>query len=128
MQNPGPSVAETVLRCDTTTGKVSVVTSGSRAIPSAAMPNLHIRGVPPEVHERLKAQAAAEGRSVNDHLVRVLTEAANRVSAQEWFDRLAARAPKDLQITTEDIVAGIREDRRERLEELDRRADLRRQP
>jgi antitoxin FitA len=86
------------------------------------MPNLHIRGVPPEVHARLKAQAAAEGRSFNDHLVRVLADGAQRLTGQEWIDRLAGIARTDPPLTREEIVAGIHGDRREREEQLARRA------
>jgi len=44
----------------------------------AVMPNLHIRDVPPEAVEALRAAAKRHGRSLNAELVDVLVAAAER--------------------------------------------------
>ena len=94
--------------------------SGSRVIPSSAtMPNLHIRGVPPEIHERLKAQAAAEGRSVNDYLVRVLAERSARPTTQEWLGSIAAFADGVRTLAPGEAAELVREGRRERDAQID---------
>ena len=36
------------------------------------MPTLHIRNVPPEVYEALRARAAREGRSMNAEVIAIL--------------------------------------------------------
>ena len=37
-----------------------------------SMPNIHVRDVPPRVHQALKKRAEREGRSVNDVIVATL--------------------------------------------------------
>jgi plasmid stability protein len=60
----------------------------------ASMPNVHIRDLPPETVETLRAAARRHGRSLNAEIVAALVERAQReertARAQEKLDRIAA--------------------------------------
>jgi HicB family. len=57
------------------------------------MANVQIRDVPPDVHRRLKAQAALEGRSLNDFLLARVTELARLPTVGELAERIRMRTP-----------------------------------
>jgi plasmid stability protein len=54
---------------------------------------IQIRNVPDAVHRRLKAQAALEGLSLSDYLLREVRRVAERPTIAELRERLEARAP-----------------------------------
>jgi plasmid stability protein len=54
--------------------------------------HLQIRGVPDDVHRRLKAQAAMCGQSLNDYLLARVTEIARTPTLPELADRIRSRA------------------------------------
>jgi len=80
-----------------------------------AMPTLHIRNVPVELYERLRAAAARNGRSLNAEVIVRLesTDETWRGNEQWWTEfealsrRIAARIPPEFP-TPEQM---IREDR-----------------
>jgi hypothetical protein len=85
---------------------------------SATWPNvvhmskmIQIRNVPDDVHRALKLRAAAEGISLSDYIKRDLEEVARQLTLEDVFARARQRGPSG--ITTEEIVAGIRESRGE---------------
>jgi antitoxin FitA len=85
---------------------------------SATWPNvfhmskmIQIRNVPDDVHRTLKVRAAAEGISLSDYIKRDLEEVAKQLTLEDVFARARSRGPS--RITTEEIVAGIRESRGE---------------
>lgn len=39
-----------------------------------AVPNIHLRGVDPEIHEALRKRAAANGRSVNAEILAIVED------------------------------------------------------
>ena len=85
---------------------------------SATWPNvfhmskmIQIRNVPDDVHRTLKVRAAAEGISLSDYIKRDLEEVAKQLTLEDVFARSRSRGPSG--ITTEEIVAGIRESRGE---------------
>jgi plasmid stability protein len=55
------------------------------------MANVQVRGVPDDVHRRLKAQAALEGRSLNDFLLARMTDIARTPSVTELAERIRER-------------------------------------
>jgi plasmid stability protein len=71
------------------------------------MPNVQIRGVPDDVHRRLKSQAALAGQSLNEFLLARLTDVARIPTASELADRIRERTP----FTEPSSKAIIREDR-----------------
>ncbi|MCX7891600.1 MAG: hypothetical protein N2544_04415 [Burkholderiales bacterium] len=54
---------------------------------------IQLRHVPDDLHRRLKAQAALEGLSLSDYLVREVRRIAERPTLAELRVRLARRAP-----------------------------------
>lgn len=71
------------------------------------MANVQIRDVPPDVHQRLKEQAAGEGKSLNEYLLAQLAELAGRPTLRELFERIAQQEP----YTGPSSAEIIREDR-----------------
>jgi antitoxin FitA len=57
----------------------------------ACMTNVQIRGVPDDVHRRLKSQAAMAGQSLNDYLLARMTEIARLPTVPELAERIAGR-------------------------------------
>ena len=57
------------------------------------MPNIQIRGVPGDVHRRLKAQAALQGQSLNDYVLARMTEIASFPTVAEVTARIRDREP-----------------------------------
>ena len=55
------------------------------------MPNVQVRGVPDDVHRRLKAQAALAGQSLNDFLLARMREIARTPSVPELAERIRRR-------------------------------------
>jgi plasmid stability protein len=56
------------------------------------MPTLTIKGVPPELHERLKKRAERHRRSMNNELLTILerTLSSSRLSAKDAVERAEA--------------------------------------
>lgn len=83
---------------------------------SASIPGrmavIHVRGVPDATHERLKAQAAAEGISLNRLLVRELARIAPALAPAEWATR--ARTGADPGRLEGIDAAGVVRDARDR--------------
>ena len=71
------------------------------------MVNVQVRGVPEDVHRRLKSQAALAGQSLNDFLLARMTEIARLPSVPELADRIRAREP----YTGPSSAAAVRADR-----------------
>jgi plasmid stability protein len=83
------------------------------------MATLHIRDVPDDVVETLKARATRNGRSLNREVVATLTRAATAKSVDEILadiDRIRSRIKNPP--TGEEITAWIREAREERTEQI----------
>jgi len=57
------------------------------------MPNVQIRGVPDDVHRRLKSQAALSGQSLNEFLLARLTDLASTPTVPELIARLRELPP-----------------------------------
>lgn len=89
---------------------------------------VQVRDLDPAVNDRLKAAAAAKGLSYSEYLRRQLTRIAERLRIEERWAEVAVEhhalserqgsnaAPRrrPLDITTEEIVHGIRDDRQSR--------------
>jgi len=55
--------------------------------------NVQVRGVPEDVHRRLKSQAALAGQSLNEFLLARMSEIALVPTVPELADRIRERAP-----------------------------------
>jgi antitoxin FitA len=51
------------------------------------MANVQIRGVPDDLHRRLKSQAAAAGQSLNDYLLDHLQDIGGKITLGELIER-----------------------------------------
>ncbi len=71
------------------------------------MTNVQVRGVPDDVHRRLKAQAALAGQSLNEFMLARMREIARVPTVGE----LAARIAERPRYTGESSAALIRDDR-----------------
>ena len=71
------------------------------------MPNVQIRGVPDDVHRRLKSQAALAGQSLNEYLLAQLSEIASMPTIPQLIARIRELPPYD----GPSLAALIREDR-----------------
>lgn len=56
------------------------------------MANVQIRGVPEDVHRRLKSQAALAGQSLNEFLLARMTDIARLPTIPELAERVRSRA------------------------------------
>jgi plasmid stability protein len=57
------------------------------------MANVQVRGVPDEVHRRLKSQAALAGQSLNEFLLARMSEIARVPTMLELAERIREREP-----------------------------------
>ena len=57
------------------------------------MKTLQIRNVPDDVHRKLKARAATEGRSLSDLALAELIRSLERPTRRELLERIASREP-----------------------------------
>jgi plasmid stability protein len=57
------------------------------------MPNVQVRGVPDDVHRRLRAQAATAGQSLNEYLLARMTDIARLPTVPELAARIREREP-----------------------------------
>jgi antitoxin FitA len=57
------------------------------------MPNVQVRGVPDDVHRRLKAQAALSGQSLNEFLLARMSDIARVPTVPELAERIRKRSP-----------------------------------
>jgi plasmid stability protein len=73
----------------------------------SVMANVQVRGVPDDVHRRLKSQAALSGQSLNEYLLARMNDIAKVPTVPELAARIRERAPYDGQSS----AALIREDR-----------------
>lgn len=78
-----------------------------------SMSAIQVKNVPPELHERLRARARAEGRNLSDYVRDVLERDLLVPSMREWLDRLAQDEPVS-NLSSEEIVATIHAGREER--------------
>jgi antitoxin FitA len=72
---------------------------------------IQVRDVPPEVHRRLKARAAEQGRTLSELVREQLEDAARRPTMAEALERLAADEPVDMD---EQSAVAVRAGRDER--------------
>lgn len=72
---------------------------------------IQIRNVPDDLHRKLKARAALEGRSLSDYLLQAISDLAARPSVEEWRARLHTREPVDLGDETVEFLRAERDAR-----------------
>ncbi|MCI0689167.1 MAG: hypothetical protein L0Y54_18335 [Sporichthyaceae bacterium] len=73
---------------------------------------LQVRNVPDDVHEALRARAAAEGKSLSDFVLDELRRVVARPPLREVFNRARGRGGR---VSFEEAVEALREERGNRL-------------
>jgi antitoxin FitA len=69
---------------------------------------IQIRNVPDDLHRRIKARAALEGKSLSEYLLAELRRIAELPTPEEWRARLATREPVS---PTPDAAEAVRAER-----------------
>ena len=72
---------------------------------------IQIRNVPDELHRKLKARAALEGKSLSDYLLAEVRRSAERPTLAEMTERLAKRSPVRLPVSTASVIREARDSR-----------------
>ena len=70
---------------------------------------IQIRNVPPDLHRKMKARAALEGKSLSEYLLAELRRLAELPTPEEWRARLATREPVSLTEAPADIIRAARD-------------------
>lgn len=83
----------------------------------SSMSAIQVKKVPPELHERLRARARREGRSLGDYVLGVLERDVAKPSTREWLERIGEDEPVT-SISSQDIVDLIRDGRADRDERI----------
>ncbi len=72
---------------------------------------IQIRNVPEALHRRLRARAAAQGRSLSDYLLAEIRKVAEKPSKEEMIARLREMEPIEPRVSPADAVREEREAR-----------------
>lgn len=72
------------------------------------MSNLQVRGVPEELHRRLKARAADAGLTLSDYVLEELRAVAQRPPMREWLEEVSRFEPSELSMTPAEALAAER--------------------
>jgi plasmid stability protein len=75
------------------------------------MGHIQIRNVPPELHRKLKAQAAEAGMSLSDYLLRQVERTANTPTLEEAVRRIRSRKLVRLKTRPADLIRADRDSR-----------------
>ena len=78
------------------------------------MPSIVIRDVPSEVHDVLVSRAAAQGRSLQQYMLRLVAQSALRRSQEEVLAEIRHRAEAFPPVSHEQIIEDLRASREER--------------
>jgi uncharacterized protein YfaS (alpha-2-macroglobulin family) len=81
------------------------------------MSAIQVKNVPDDLHERLRARARAEGRSMSDYVLYVLERDLALPTTREWLEELKRSDPVT-NVSREDILAALHEGREERDEQI----------
>jgi plasmid stability protein len=75
------------------------------------MPAIQLRQVPDDLHRKLKARAALEGRSLSNYIVREIRQLEEKPTISEMMERLARRKPVHLETSPVEILRALRDGR-----------------
>ncbi len=73
--------------------------------------DLQIRNVPDDLHRRLKARAALEGRSLSDFALAELRRSLDRPTRAEVLDRIGRRKTPDEAVNAAELIRAERDAR-----------------
>jgi plasmid stability protein len=78
---------------------------------------IQVKNVTPELHQRLRARASAEGRNLGEYVLDVLERDLMVPSMREWLARIADDEPVT-GLSSKDVAAAIHTGREERDAEI----------
>jgi plasmid stability protein len=78
---------------------------------------IQVKNVPPQLHERLRARARADGRNLSEYVLDVLERDLMVPSMREWLARVADDQPV-AGLTSAEVLAAIHAGREERDAEI----------
>jgi hypothetical protein len=81
------------------------------------MSAIQVKEVPADLHERLRARARSEGRSLSDYVLYVLERDLAMPTTREWLDQIKKSEPVT-NVSREDILKALHEGREERDEQI----------
>jgi len=70
---------------------------------------VQIRNMPDDIHRRLKSKAAAEGISLSEFLLRIVSKEANGLTLEEVFERAKLRGPVKPGPSPEEMIRELRD-------------------
>jgi plasmid stability protein len=77
---------------------------------------IQIRGVPPQLHRRLKARAASEGMSMTEYILRELGKSLEKPTRAEVLARIRAQPTLELAESAAEVIRAGREERDSQLD------------
>jgi hypothetical protein len=83
--------------------------SGANIRPT--MPSIQIKHVPPDVHRVLRRRAAGAGMSLQEYLLKTLTEHARQPTLDEVFERIERDATGVTGVSLDELVQIIGDER-----------------
>jgi len=72
---------------------------------------VQLRNVPEDLHRRLKAEAAMEGTSLSEYLIKMIREVAVRPTFAELSGQLRRRGPIDVGMPAAELIRSERDER-----------------
>jgi antitoxin FitA len=73
------------------------------------MAHIQIRNVPPELHRKLKARAAAQGLTLSEYLLREAERSVEKPTVEELTRRIEARRLPTLKTDPADLIRADRD-------------------
>jgi hypothetical protein len=81
--------------------------------------NLQIRGIPSDLHDRVRREADRRGQTMSDYVIELIRNAPDERSIQQWLEEVRSWKPVPLKPGT-DTAKAVREAREERADQLAR--------
>jgi plasmid stability protein len=77
------------------------------------MPSITIRHVPDDVRDELAARASAQGKSLQEYMLGLVTDTTSKPSIETLLERLRARkAVSGVELDTDELLGHLDADRR----------------
>jgi antitoxin FitA len=83
---------------------------------------IQIKNVPEELHDAIRSRAAEKGKTVSDYMLDLAKRELGRPSVQEWVARVRSRVSEEAVRADFDAAETIRQNRKERVDQVLRAA------
>lgn len=82
------------------------------------MATLQVKGVPEDLHSRLRERAKSERMTMRDYVLRLIESDLRTATLAEWAEQLRRRGPIASGVDTQTVVEAIRQGRDERTDAI----------